>query len=327
MNTGAHTVWKLGQSVVRRAAFVERQQWMSAISTALLCIGCLCFVAAGRSRAHLAELKGEVDSLMALAQRNAAPGKARSPAARAQPPQPPPERQFFSDLERMYQIAGAAGIAMDEVTYRTERPAASPWVVHYTTFTVPADYGRMRQLLATLLDALPHLSLQTLRLERPDATASNGLLTCTMAFVYTAGTTATTRDSNTAAARDPFAPLNPLASLDHQQATAPGKATTGAKAQGATPPTLMAAPAPAAPAPATGPPGPPALPFTFIGSIQGKPIAAGRPVVFLKVKDSIVTASVGDTVEGAYRLQAIAPGQIELRYLPLGTAQFLHIHQ
>jgi len=83
----------------------------------------------------------------------------------------------------------------------------------------------------------------------------------------------------------------------------------------APPPTPAAAPV-AAPAP-TAPP----LPYAFIG----KKFESGQWEVFLSRGEQSFVARPGQTLEGSYRVERIAPPSLTLTYLPLGQEQTLAI--
>jgi hypothetical protein len=79
------------------------------------------------------------------------------------------------------------------------------------------------------------------------------------------------------------------------------------------------------PAPLPAPPPPPQptappFPYTFVGSYapEGKP-----PVFFLARGDRLVEAVVGDRLDGVYRFESAAGGQLVFVYLPLDVRQTL----
>jgi len=78
------------------------------------------------------------------------------------------------------------------------------------------------------------------------------------------------------------------------------------------------APLPAAPPPPQ--PTAPPFPYTFVGSYapEGKP-----PVFFLARGDRLVEAVVGDRLDGVYRFESAAAGQLVFVYLPLNVRQTL----
>lgn len=84
------------------------------------------------------------------------------------------------------------------------------------------------------------------------------------------------------------------------------------------PPPPPPPPPPAKPVPPPKPTAPP-LPFGYLGTYQD---AAMRVVILVK-GDRIYTVSEGDVIEGTYRVEQVAAGQIELTYLPLNIRQLI----
>jgi hypothetical protein len=87
------------------------------------------------------------------------------------------------------------------------------------------------------------------------------------------------------------------------------------------PPPPPPAPAPVALVQEKAPPPPkptaPPLPFQYLGRY-----ADGTSQVVMLVKgDQIYTVSEGETIEGNYRVEHVAAGVVELRYLPLNIKQ------
>ena len=78
------------------------------------------------------------------------------------------------------------------------------------------------------------------------------------------------------------------------------------------------APPPSAEAP---PPSAPPIPFTFIGKALGD----GRWEVYVAQGEHVQSVRAGDTVAGAWRIDAVAPPVMTLTYLPLGQQQQMNI--
>ena len=66
----------------------------------------------------------------------------------------------------------------------------------------------------------------------------------------------------------------------------------------------------------------PPLPYAFLGSYAR---AGDKPVFFLVRGDRVFDAHVGDVLEGTYRVEAVANGQLKLVYLPLQQEQALFV--
>lgn len=66
----------------------------------------------------------------------------------------------------------------------------------------------------------------------------------------------------------------------------------------------------------------PPLPYAFLGSYAR---TGDKPVYFLVRGDRVFDAHVGDVLEGTYRVEAVANGQLKLVYLPLQEEQALFV--
>ncbi len=77
------------------------------------------------------------------------------------------------------------------------------------------------------------------------------------------------------------------------------------------PPKVQEAPRPTAPP----------LPFHYMGRMQEE---GGQAVIYLTQGRRAYSLSLGDTIDGIYRLDSISQGQIVLTYLPLDTRQSLN---
>lgn len=87
------------------------------------------------------------------------------------------------------------------------------------------------------------------------------------------------------------------------------------------PPAPPAAWTPPPPAPAPPPPEAPALPFEFIGKLDD----AERLRVFLTRGERIYTVTVGDVIDGTYRVERIGGSEMVMTYLPLNLTQTLSV--
>lgn len=77
------------------------------------------------------------------------------------------------------------------------------------------------------------------------------------------------------------------------------------------------------PAPVEAPPAPmaPALPFEFIGKMDD----AESLRVFLTRGEKIYTVTVGDVIDGTYRVERVGDSEMVLTYLPLNVTQTLSV--
>lgn len=77
-------------------------------------------------------------------------------------------------------------------------------------------------------------------------------------------------------------------------------------------------PPPAPPAPPPVPTAPP-LPFSYLGRYEDAP----TQLAILVKGERMYTVASGDVIEGTYRVERVAPGMVELIYLPLNIRQTL----
>lgn len=82
------------------------------------------------------------------------------------------------------------------------------------------------------------------------------------------------------------------------------------------PPSTMSAPPASAPAPS-----PPPFPYRYVG----QEASAGKTVVFLMRGEDVVIAAPGETIDGMYRVDAVAAGSITFTYIPLNMQHELRI--
>jgi len=73
------------------------------------------------------------------------------------------------------------------------------------------------------------------------------------------------------------------------------------------------------PAEPLAPPGPPPLPFRFVGRMNDE----GQQVVYLSRGDQAIVARGGETLEGTYKVLNIEPQRIEFEHIPTGEKQVL----
>jgi hypothetical protein len=87
------------------------------------------------------------------------------------------------------------------------------------------------------------------------------------------------------------------------------------------PPPVAMVVTPPPPPPPPAPPSAPPLPFRYFG----KWIDGDRTVVFLWNNSEGYSVAAGDTLDNAYRIEAITDSSVDFIYLPLGSKQTLPI--
>jgi hypothetical protein len=131
-------------------------------------------------------------------------------------------------------------------------------------------------------------------------------------------------DKKTAKAEPAILRLLPRASLIGDGDEAMGGAGDVFGRRDWTPPPPPPPPMPAAPAGPPPPPPPPVappLPFTYLG----KAAEGGHWEVFLAIGDKTYVVRDKMVIDGMYRVDAIAPPNLTLTYLPLNQVQQLNI--
>jgi hypothetical protein len=121
------------------------------------------------------------------------------------------------------------------------------------------------------------------------------------------------------ASADPFVPLPSPAELQAVKPAA-GRANEPRNASPAPQPAMSPASAPPPQAAVA-----PALPFTFVGQIEGNELPSAKPAVFLRFRDDVVVVRAGDVIANAYRVDSIASTRIDFTYLPLKQRQSISI--
>ena len=66
----------------------------------------------------------------------------------------------------------------------------------------------------------------------------------------------------------------------------------------------------------------PALPYTYIGSLRE---AGGKRTLFLLEDQQLVTARIGQVLDGRYRVDAVDENAVTLTYLPLNEKQRINL--
>jgi len=66
--------------------------------------------------------------------------------------------------------------------YQLKSEAGTPLVTYTATFPVHTEYGALKQFTGDVLTALPHVSMDELRMARPDA--GSGVLDSVVRFTF-----------------------------------------------------------------------------------------------------------------------------------------------
>lgn len=144
--------------------------------------------------ALLPQLSRDGDALRAaLAAKAAAASRAPAPVTR--PLSSSEQTQEFvsrfpamarnaDDLEKVFALAKARSVELLKGEYQLKAEPNSPLVFYTATFPVQNEYGALKAFAADVLLALPHVSMDELRMSRPDARAGSLDSTVRFTFVY-----------------------------------------------------------------------------------------------------------------------------------------------
>lgn len=78
----------------------------------------------------------------------------------------PPLSQIPSDLEVVFSTAKRRNISLHHAEYQFKHDPKAPLVTYTVTFPLRSDYGSIKNFTADVLRALPHASLDELRMNR-----------------------------------------------------------------------------------------------------------------------------------------------------------------
>lgn len=96
----------------------------------------------------------------------------------------PDDGSHIDDLGRLFKLAKAKGVQIGTVEYRQEQNVSLQILVRTLDIRIHEDYPKLKSFVADLLAAIPHASLQEIRVERKDAATPQGQILLKLAFVY-----------------------------------------------------------------------------------------------------------------------------------------------
>ena len=94
----------------------------------------------------------------------------------------PPLAQSASDLEQVFATARRRKVILLKGEYQLKPEPNTPLVSYTATFPVQIEYGALKDFAADVLTALPHASMDELRMSRADAGA--GVLDSVVRFTF-----------------------------------------------------------------------------------------------------------------------------------------------
>lgn len=94
----------------------------------------------------------------------------------------PPLTQSSADLEKVFASARRLNVSLLKGEYLLKTEPNSPLVTYTATFPVHNEYGALKAFTADVLTALPHASMDELRMTRADA--ASGVLDSVVRFSF-----------------------------------------------------------------------------------------------------------------------------------------------
>lgn len=94
----------------------------------------------------------------------------------------PPISQSAADLEQVFAAAAQRKVTLPKGDYLLKAEPNSPLVAFTATFPVRNEYGALKAFTADVLTALPHVSMDELRMTRSDA--GSGTLDSVVRFTF-----------------------------------------------------------------------------------------------------------------------------------------------
>lgn len=96
----------------------------------------------------------------------------------------PRDSTNLDDLKYLFKLAKAKGVSVDTVEYHQEPDLTLQVLVRTLDIRVHEDYPKLKGFIAELLAAMPHATLQEIRVDRKDARTAQGQVLLKLAFVY-----------------------------------------------------------------------------------------------------------------------------------------------
>lgn len=91
---------------------------------------------------------------------------------------------YTADLARIFDLAKDHGIALGSGDYRNADRVAIPVDIRLVDLRFEESYPKLKEFLAALLNTMPHVAVEDLRIERKDNLATRHKVTLKLALVY-----------------------------------------------------------------------------------------------------------------------------------------------
>jgi hypothetical protein len=94
----------------------------------------------------------------------------------------PPLAQSSDDLDKVFETAKRRHLILLKGEYQLKAEPNAPWVSYTATFPIRNEYGALKDFTADVLTALPHVSMDEMRMTRADA--GSGVLDSVVRFTF-----------------------------------------------------------------------------------------------------------------------------------------------
>lgn len=135
-------------------------------------------------------IQGQTNELLAASSRviSKQPNSAQFPGQPSQSIEPifsaPEHNTHLADLGRLFKLAKDKGVNLGAIEYRIEPSTTLPLLVRTLNLRVNEEYPKLKGFVAELLNAMPHVSLQEIRIEHKDDAALQEHVMLKLSFLY-----------------------------------------------------------------------------------------------------------------------------------------------
>ncbi|MDP1956260.1 MAG: hypothetical protein Q8K71_17495 [Polaromonas sp.] len=170
----------LGRSLSWRKGlrWLQSFGWPALVGVLLFVAGSLLAVTSYRLRAVEAALHAKA------ARAGQSLQKAATDHTRPLPAILPLPESYIADLAQIFDIAKHHGVVLGSGDYSDSDRMAIPVDIRVVDLRFNEGYAKLKEFLAALLNGMPHLAVQELRIERKDNLAVRHQVTLKLALVY-----------------------------------------------------------------------------------------------------------------------------------------------
>lgn len=93
----------------------------------------------------------------------------------------------LSDVETLIRVSQQQTVRLSALQFRSDRVENLPYIIRIAEFRIEEDYPRLKTFVAELLNRMPHLYLDELRVDQGGEVSGKVQATLRLSFVYQAG--------------------------------------------------------------------------------------------------------------------------------------------